>query len=119
MRSAGAASQKQPTKQAVPASSSKHSTGYASQDIQATEHALADRLTDSSSQPALPAQHDSLVSKAVNKVLPGSNNSMLGGEGATAKGEVGGEAPSHKDAHYGGVLDGDRQIQNASTGELF
>ena len=120
MHSAGATSQPRSAKQAVLGSNTTDSSGYASQGSQATQHALADRLADSSSKPALPAQQDNLVSKAVNKLLPGSVVSRLGGgEGATAKGRAGGQAPSHKDAHYGGVQDRDRQKKTASPGKPF
>ena len=89
------------------------SSGYASQDSRATEYALADRLTASNkSESVLPNQQDGLVSKVVNKLLPGtsSNQSENSETDNAAAGVQGG-------VHRGGVWSADsHQALNNSTG---
>lgn len=89
------------------------STGYASQDRQATEYALADKLTAGGniSQSALANQQDGLVSKVVNKLLPGTLSSR------SQDAEVDSEVADHEAVHYGSIWDAQsNQTINDSTG---
>ena len=89
------------------------SSGYASQDSQATEYALADRLTASNkSESVLPHQQDGLVSKVVNKLLPGAlTNRSENSEADNAAAGV------HGGVHRGGGWSADsHQALNNSTG---
>ena len=87
------------------------SSGYASQDSQATEYALADRLTaGNGSQSVLQRQQDGLVSKVVSKLLPGSSTSR------SQDSKMDSEAADYnQDNHYGGAWYAD-DSQNNSTG---
>ena len=88
------------------------SSGYASQDSQATEYALADRLTAGNrSQPELPRQQDGLVSKVVSKLLPGALTSR------SQDSKVDSVEADYKGVQYGGVGNGDsNQTLKSSTG---